>query len=223
MTTTATTTICFFVLWNKGRRKRTRKMILGRQPESLSVILSNLNKAITSRSRRRESIIEHVTAEYNTEGWCHDVTGWRVWLSSARWLDTALFKSNKILKRRRIMKNNNNTSNNNSSSCNNNKHHNNNNNNNSNNNSNNNNNNKRLKTGLKAIKPFLAKLIAWSFSFPRLHVSAGIKFCDIGRHNCDSHATCTHTLGGFHCQCAAGFTGNGTSCQSMYNTTNSRI
>ena len=55
----------------------------------------------------------------------------------------------------------------------------------------------------------------WSFSFACLRVSAGIKFCDIGRHNCHSHATCTHTLGGFHCQCAAGFTGNGTSCRSM--------
>ena len=55
-------------------------------------------------------------------------------------------------------------------------------------------------------------------SFAYLYVSAGINFCNTGQHNCHTDAICTPTLGGFHCQCAAGFTGNGTSCQSMSKT-----
>lgn len=36
--------------------------------------------------------------------------------------------------------------------------------------------------------------------------------CEIGAHNCDRHATCTNTAGGFKCNCAPGWIGDGLKC-----------
>lgn len=42
--------------------------------------------------------------------------------------------------------------------------------------------------------------------------SADINECRLGLHNCDVHAICTNTVGGFECSCKHGYSGDGTVC-----------
>lgn len=39
--------------------------------------------------------------------------------------------------------------------------------------------------------------------------------CQIGTNDCDEHATCVDTPGGFECRCSTGWTGDGTSCTDL--------
>lgn len=39
--------------------------------------------------------------------------------------------------------------------------------------------------------------------------------CTMNRHNCDDHASCTNTAGGFECTCHGGFEGSGTWCTDV--------
>ncbi|CAH1237975.1 FBN3 [Branchiostoma lanceolatum] len=42
-----------------------------------------------------------------------------------------------------------------------------------------------------------------------------IEECELGSHDCDPVAICTNTLGGYTCECPAGYDGNGTHCEDV--------
>lgn len=54
---------------------------------------------------------------------------------------------------------------------------------------------------------FRALKILYVFSFLS---NLDVDECKNSLHNCDRNADCTNNIGGFDCQCRAGFTGNGT-------------
>ena len=56
-----------------------------------------------------------------------------------------------------------------------------------------------------------------SFSILPLNILfTDIDECATGTHNCHGNATCSNSIGGFSCQCKAGFTGDGVnSCLGM--------
>ena len=50
----------------------------------------------------------------------------------------------------------------------------------------------------------------------RVCVCAVVNECDEGRDNCDPIARCIDLRDGFMCVCPSGYTGDGTSCEGMY-------
>ena len=39
--------------------------------------------------------------------------------------------------------------------------------------------------------------------------------CEVGNHDCGQHATCTNEIGGFKCECDAGYAGDGIICNDV--------
>ena len=50
----------------------------------------------------------------------------------------------------------------------------------------------------------------------RVCVCAVVNECDEDRDNCDPIASCIDLRDGFMCVCPPGYTGDGTSCEGMY-------
>ncbi|KAI8518356.1 hypothetical protein Bbelb_043730, partial [Branchiostoma belcheri] len=51
--------------------------------------------------------------------------------------------------------------------------------------------------------------------FTGVHCGTDIDECTTGTHNCNQHATCTNTFGGFTCTCNDGYSGDGVTCTDI--------
>ena len=49
-----------------------------------------------------------------------------------------------------------------------------------------------------------------------LHISPDVDECEIGAHNCDTHAACINVPGSFKCRCRDGWIGDGIKCVGEY-------